>query len=167
MSFPHEQDNLPAMSAKKCLFYVVAPFLLSGCGSDSVSFDGTWSGSFTTLTNSCPFGVAQDINPLFPMTVSVDANDVFTVVAVTGEKATGGQGQGESGSFLAISNKFGNYGSIAPYTCESIVSEVGFLDAGDNKADVSLTIKFNNCKTPGSSDKLLTCGATYFADAVR
>lgn len=141
--------------------------LLACGGGDTPDFQGTWSGSFTKLTNSCPFSVAGDINPLFPMTVSVDVNDVFTVVAVTGEQAVGGQGQGESGSFLAKSARFGNYGSISPYSCESIESEVGYLSMGDDKADVTLTIKFTDCTSPSTGDRKTTCGATYFGDAVR
>jgi hypothetical protein len=141
---------------------------LSACGGgDTPSFQGVWSGSFTTLSNSCPFSVAADINPLFPMTVSVDDNEVYTVVAVTGEQAVGGQGQGQSGGFLARSTKFGNYGSIAPYTCDTIESEVGYLTMGDDKADVTVTIKFTDCSSPDSGDKKTTCGATYFGDAVR
>ncbi|MFN5062301.1 MAG: hypothetical protein ACK5GN_05590 [Pseudomonadota bacterium] len=147
---------------------VLSSFVCLGCGGEGApSFGGVWEGSYDRLTNTCPFTVVEDINPLFPMTVSVDANDVFTVVAVNGERAVGGQGQGESISFLAKSDKFGNYGSIAPYACESIVSEVGFLSAGTDKADATLTIKFNNCASPGADSKKVTCGATYFGDAVR
>jgi hypothetical protein len=142
--------------------------LPSGCGGDAApSFDGVWDGSYSTLTNSCPFTVAQDINPLFPMTVSVDGNDVFTVVAVNGDTAVGGQGQGESISFLAQSSEFGEYGSIAPYTCQSIVSEVGLLSIGEDKAKATLTIKFTDCSSSASDTSLTTCGATYFGDATR
>jgi hypothetical protein len=101
------------------------------------------------------------------MTVSVDENEVYTVVAVTGERAIGGQGQGESGGFLAKSPQFGNYGSTGAYTCDTIESEVGYLTMGDDKADVTVTIKFTDCSSPGTGDKKTTCGATYFGDAVR
>jgi hypothetical protein len=101
------------------------------------------------------------------MTVTVDVNDVFTIVAVTGDRAVGGQGQGESGSFLAKSPRFGNYGSINPYSCKTIESEVGYLSRGEDKADVTVTVKFTDCSSPGSGDRLITCGATYFGDAVR
>lgn len=99
------------------------------------------------------------------MTVSVDADNVFTVVAVDGSTAVGGQGTGETISFLAQSTAFGNYGSIAPYACASSVTTVGFLDAGGDKARVTLTFTFTNCTTAGSSSKAVTCGATYYGDA--
>lgn len=141
---------------------------LVGCGGSAApTFDGVWNGSFTSLQNDCPFSVAQNINPLFPMTVSVDENDVFTVVAVDGSTATGGQGPGETISFLAQSPKFGNYGSIAPYTCASILSGVGYLTQGDNQAKVTVTITFTDCNTPGSTSNAVTCGAIYYGDATR
>jgi hypothetical protein len=141
---------------------------IAGCGGSAApSFSGTWSGAFTKLDNTCPFPVAKDINPLFPMTVSVDDNDVYTVVAVTGETAIGGQGVGESISFLAKSSHFGNYGSIAPYTCASISSEIGFLSTGDNSATASLVVKFTDCTKPDSPTKKTSCGATYFGEATR
>jgi hypothetical protein len=156
------------MAIQKYLLQLSLICGLASCGGgDTPTFQGVWSGSFSKLSNSCPFSVAGDINPLFPMTVTVDDNDVFTVVAVTGETAVGGQGQGESGSFLARSAKFGNYGSIAPYRCENIKSEVGYLSMGDDKADVTVTITFTNCTSPGAGDNQTTCGATYFGDAVR
>jgi hypothetical protein len=141
---------------------------LVGCGGSAApTFDGVWNGSFTSLQNDCPFSVAEDVNPLFPMTVSVDENDVFTVVAVDGSTATGGQGPGETISFLAQAPKFGSYGSIAPYTCSSIQSGVGYLTQGDNQAKVTLTITFTDCNTPGSTSSAVTCGAIYYGDATR
>ena len=151
---------------KKVILNLILVSAIAGCGGDTTSFPGNWSGSFTSLTNTCPFSVNEDINPIFPVNVSVDENDVFTVIAVTGEKAVGGQGSGESISFLAKSSKFGNYGSIAPYSCKEILSEFGLLTAGNNQAKATLTIKFNECSTPNST-KVITCGATYFGDAVR
>lgn len=145
---------------------VICP--LFGCGGSSApDFEGVWNGSFTTLLNHCPFPVASDINPLFPMTVSVDENDNYTVVAVDGSIATGGQGQGETISFLAKADHFGNYGSIAPYTCTSSRSEVGYLTEGDNKAKVTLTVYFTGCTTPSSSKKPLNCDAIYYGEATR
>lgn len=99
------------------------------------------------------------------MTVSVDADNVYTVVAVDGSTAVGGQGTGETISFLAQSSAFGKYGSIAPYTCASAVTTVGFLDAGDDRARVTLTITFTKCVAAGSTSKAVTCGATYYGDA--
>ena len=149
-------------------FIAIVSALLTACGGDAApNFAGEWSGSFTRLTNACPFSVNQDVNPLFPMSVSVEDNDVFTVRAVTGETAIGGQGQGESISFLASSPNFGNYGSITPYTCKTIVSEIGFLSIGEDKAKVDLTIKFNDCATAAAPTKITSCGVTYFADGVR
>jgi hypothetical protein len=95
------------------------------------------------------------------MTVSVDANDVFTVVAVDGSVAVGGQGQGEDISFL------GNYGSIAPYTCESVISGVGYLTIGSDQAKVTLTIGFTNCTTPTTTDNPVSCSVLYRGDAQR
>ena len=145
---------------------------LLGCGGgSSPDFAGVWNGSFnpSSLQNDCPFAARSDINPLFPMTVSID-NNVFTVVNVAGEVAIGGQGQGEDISFLAQAPVFGNYGSIAPYTCESVVAEVGFLTAGDTQAQVTMTYQFTNCTAPGTdydSDNPVSCGAVYFGDATK
>lgn len=153
---------------KKFGLFVLLSCALFGCGGGSApNFEGTWDGSFTSLTNNCPFPVAPDINPLFPMTVSVDENDVFTVVAVDGSTATGGQGPGETISFLAQSPAFGEYGSIAPYTCASIISGVGYLTEGDNNARVTVTITFTDCVSPDSSQDEFTCGAIYYGDATR
>ena len=144
---------------------------LLGCGGgEDPDFSGTWNGSYTSLTNDCPFSVtsASGINPLFPMTVTIDANNVFTVTAVDGSVAVGGQGQGESISFLANSVSFGNYGSIAPYTCESILSTVGYLDEGQDKAKVTLTIQFTNCATSSDPDAdQTTCAAIYYGNATK
>ena len=120
---------------KQKLILITLVCSLFGCGSqDTVSFDGVWEGSYTSNQNNCPFSVRSDINPLFPMTVSTDVNDVFTVVAVDGSTAIGGQGSGEVISFIASAPTFGSYGSIAPYSCASTLSTVGFLDAGADKA---------------------------------
>jgi hypothetical protein len=138
-----------------------------GGGSDP-DFSGTWNGSYTSLVNKCPFSVASDINPLFPMTVSIDGSNVFTVTAFDGSVAVGGQGQGEVISFLATASKFGNYGSISPYTCTSSLSTVGYLDAGDNKANVTLTVQFTGCVKPGDAQKKqFNCGAIYYGDATK
>ncbi|MEY4667391.1 MAG: hypothetical protein RL518_90 [Pseudomonadota bacterium] len=154
--------------------YLVSLFFalsLLGCGGgDSPDFAGVWTGSYTSLQNDCPFDVRSDINPLFPMTVSIDQNSVYTVVAVDGSVATGGQGQGEDISFLAQASKFGNYGSISPYTCESVVAEVGYLSVGENAARVTMTYKFTNCSAPGTDndeDNPVSCGAVYFGDATK
>lgn len=149
-------------------FIAIVSVLLTACGGDAApNFAGEWSGSFTRSTNACPFSVNEDVNPLFPMSVSVDVNDVFTVRAVTGETATGGQGQGESISFLASSPKFGNYGSTGQYTCQKILSEIGFLSVGEDKAKVDLVIKFTDCATADAPTKITSCGVTYFGDGVR
>jgi hypothetical protein len=103
------------------------------------------------------------------MSVSID-NGVYTVVNVAGQVAIGGQGQGEDISFLAQAPVFGNYGSIAPYTCESVLAEVGFLTAGDTQAQVTMTYQFTNCTAPGTeydSDNPVSCGAVYFGDATK
>lgn len=138
-----------------------------GCGDSSSDFAGTWNGSFTSFKNACPFSVDSDINPLFPMNISIDTHDVFTVVAVDGSTATGGQGPGETISFLAQAPVFGNWGSIAPYSCSSTLSQVGYLENGSDKAQVTLTINFNSCNTPGSTDSAVTCAVTYYGDATR
>ena len=146
--------------------------VLLGCGGgNSPEFAGVWNGSFNTssLQNDCPFALRSDINPLFPMTVSID-NDVFTVVNVAGQVAVGGQGQGEDISFLAQAPVFGNYGSIAPYSCKSVLAEVGFLTAGDAQAQVTMTYQFTNCTAPGTqydAENPVSCGAVYFGDATK
>jgi hypothetical protein len=155
---------------KKYLSILILSLNLVACGGgSSPTFAGVWSGSYATtnVQNDCPFSVNTDVNPLFPMTVSVDANDVFTVVAVDGSVATGGQGQGEDISFLAQAPVFGNYGSIAPYTCESVLSGVGYLAIGGDQAKVTLTITFTNCTTSSTTDKPVTCGVIYRGDAQR
>jgi hypothetical protein len=157
---------------KKYLLTLSCALALLGCGGgDSPDFAGVWNGSFNTssLQNDCPFALRQDINPLFPMSVSID-NGVYTVVNVAGQVAIGGQGQGEDISFLAQAPVFGNYGSIAPYTCESVLAEVGFLTAGDTQAQVTMTYQFTNCTAPGTeydSDNPVSCGAVYFGDATK
>jgi hypothetical protein len=143
---------------KKYLIALILCVNLGACGGgNSPSFAGVWSGSYSTtnVQNDCPFSVNTDVNPLFPMTVSIDANDVFTVVAVDGSVATGGQGEGEDISFLA------------QYTCESVVSGVGYLAIGDDQAKVTLTVTFTNCTSPSTTDDLVTCAASYFGDAQR
>jgi len=157
---------------KKYLSTLSFALALLGCGGgDSPDFAGVWNGSFNTssLQNDCPFALRSDINPLFPMTVSVN-NGVYTVVNVAGQVATGGQGEGEDISFLAQAPVFGNYGSIAPYTCESVLAEVGFLTAGDTQAQVTMTYQFTNCTAPGTdndSDIPVSCGAVYYGDATK
>ncbi len=140
-----------------------------GCGSDAPTFAGTWDGSFTTIQNDCPFSTAapQEINPLFPQVVTIDSSDVFTVVAIDGSVATGGQGDGETISFLANAATFGDYGSTAPYSCESSSAAVGYLGIGDDKAEVTLTYTFTNCTEAGSTNAAISCGVIYFADAER
>lgn len=141
--------------------------LACGGGSDP-DFAGTWNGSYTSLVNNCPFSVASDINPLFPMTVSIDPSKVFTVTAIDGSVAVGGQGDGEVISFLATASVFGKYGPIAPYTCASSLSTVGYLDAGDDKANVTLTVQFTDCVAPGDpQDKQFDCGVIYYGDATK
>ena len=153
---------------KKSLLIFTFVCSLFGCGSeDTVSFDGVWEGSYTSNQNNCPFSVKSDINPLFPMTVSTDVNDVFTVVAVDGSTATGGQGSGEVISFIASAPTFGNYGSIVPYSCASTLSTVGYLDAGTDKARVTLLIQFTDCNTPGSSEDPISCSVIYYGDATK
>jgi hypothetical protein len=148
------------------LFILACSFF--GCGGENTaSFDGVWNGSYTSNQNNCPFSVKADINPLFPMTVTTDVNDVFTVVAVDGSIATGGQGAGEIISFIASAPTFGNYGSIAPYSCASTLSTVGFLDAGTDKARVTLLVQFTDCYTPGSSEDPISCSVTYYGDATK
>jgi hypothetical protein len=155
---------------KKYLSTLCLSLALLGCGGgDSPDFAGVWNGSFTSLQNDCPFALSSNINPVFRMTVSVD-NGVYTVVNVRGEVATGGQGQGEDISFLAQAPVFGNYGSIAPYTCEGVVAGIGFLTAGDTQAQVTMTYQFTNCTAPGTeydSDNPVSCGAVYFGDATK
>ena len=155
---------------KRYLLALTLGVALASCGGgSSPSFAGVWSGSYSTtdVQNDCPFSVRTDINPLFPMTVSVDANDVFTVVAVDGSVAVGGQGQGEDISFLAEAPVFGNYGSIAPYTCETVISGVGYLTIGSDQAKVTLTIGFTNCTTPTTTDNPVSCSVLYRGDAQR
>jgi len=151
------------MRKEKLIFALL--LALAGCGSDAPSFAGVWNGSFTYLDNDCPFSVVSDINPLFPMTVTVNENDVFKVVTVDGNAATGGQGDGETISFLATFEKFDRYGPINPYSCESTETQVGYLTQGDTKADVTLTVYFNNCNTPGSTDQPISCAAIYYGEA--
>ena len=156
---------------KKYLVPLCLSLSLLGCGGgDSPDFAGVWTGSYTSLENDCPFDVRADINPVFPMTVSIDSNGVFTVVAVDGSVATGGQGEGEDISFLAQAPVFGNYGSIAPYSCENVLAEVGYLSVGEDKARVTLTYQFTDCTAPGTdndSDNPVSCGAVYFGDATK
>jgi hypothetical protein len=151
----------------KHLVLLSLPFAFLGCGSDAITFAGEWSGSFTRLKNGCPFTIVGDINPLFPMSISVDDSDTFTVVAVNGDKATGQQGRGETISFVARGPKFGIYGSTAPYTCASIIAEVGYLAVGDDQAQVTVTHYFNDCTNPASPKSQVTCAATYYGDAQR
>jgi len=152
---------------RKCALVIIFAGYLSGCGDNSSDFAGTWNGSFTSFKNACPFSVDSDINPLFPMTISIDTQDVFTVVAVDGSSAKGGQGNGETISFLAQAPVFGNWGPIAPYSCSSTNSEVGYLQSGSDKARVTLTINFNSCNTPDSPQEAVNCAATYYGDATR
>lgn len=153
---------------KLCLFSILCVAALSGCGSsEAPTFAGEWDGSFVSLQNECPFSVKQDINPLFPQLVSIDESAVFTVSAVDGSLATGGQGPGETISFLATADTFGDFGSIAPYTCESTSAEIGYLGIGDDQAKVTLTTFFNNCSQPGSTDPVISCATIYFGDAQR
>lgn len=141
-------------------------FLLS-CGGTAADFAGVWQGSFVRLTNSCQFPVAADINPLFPLTVTIDENEVYTVQAVDGSRAVGGQGSGETSSFLASAPVFGDYGPIAPYNCESVLSSVGFLDRGTDKATVTLKISFSKCRPAGSTSSPRNCAAIYSSESER
>lgn len=140
--------------------------LVSGCGADSVSFEGTWNGSFTTLNNQCSFSVSQDINPLFPMQVSISGDQVYTVTAVDGSTAIGGQGDGETVSFTASAPTFGKFHSTNTFRCSSTSAIVGFLTTGDSSANVSLTYSFVDC-TDVSGARQQDCAATYFAEAVK
>lgn len=151
----------------KYAFLLLPALSLLGCGSDAITFAGEWSGSFTRLKNGCPFTVVQDINPLFPMSISVDDSDTFNVVAVNGDTAAGQQGRGESISFVARGDKFGSHGPTDPYTCASIVAEVGYLAIGNDQAEVTVTHYFTDCATPSSSNSLVSCAVTYYGNAQR
>ena len=143
--------------------------LFSGCGgAEPASFEGTWSGAFTSLSNQCPFSVTQDINPLFPMQVSISGDNLFTVNAVDGSTAVGGQGDGETISFTASAPTFGNFSSTstAGFNCTSSTALVGFLTTGDSSANVSLTYSFVGC-TDASGSRQQDCAVTYFAEATR
>jgi len=97
-------------------------------------------------------------------TVSIDANNVFTVVGGEGSVAVGGQGEGEVISFIASAPTFGNFGTTAPYTCATALATVGYLDAGTDKARVTMTYEFTDCAQAGSDD-LISCGVIYYGEA--
>ena len=132
-----------------------------------MDFSGTWDGSFTSLDNSCPFTVNPNPGNLFPMNVSVASNGVYTVLAANGDTATGGQGEGETISFTATSQQFGNVGSTAPYVCATAPNYVGYLEQGDNQAIVNVYTIFTNCTQPGNSNTISTCTALYSGNATK
>lgn len=144
----------------KKLFPLLLCLVICGCGSDSSSFSGTWDATFTNLDNDCPFTVVDNLDPLFPMTVTEDENGVFTVVAANGDVAVGGQGEGESISFSATSGRFGDFGSILPFACSSL-STIGFLANGDDEAKISLVISFTACAGPEAASPVDDCHAAY------
>lgn len=154
---------------KKYQLFVIFVIALVGCGGSSnekPDFAGVWTGSYSTtsIQNGCPFTVNNDINAVFPMTVSIDANNVFTVVGGEGSVAVGGQGEGEVISFIASAPTFGNFGTTAPYTCATALATVGYLDAGTDKARVTMTYEFTDCAQAGSDD-LISCGVIYYGEA--
>lgn len=146
------------------------PFLvfaaMTGCGSEEVSFDGVWSGTSVDFRNECPFPVAENLDSLFPLTVSEDESGTFTVTASDGSVAVGRQGERELISFRATAPTFGDFGSIAPYQCTPL-SSVGFLTAGGSEAKISVSILFDNCTLPGSTDDVDECSVIYRWDGIK
>ncbi len=152
---------------KRYLLIFVTICALTSCGGTETYFGGTWTGSFTPLTNNCPFQLKTEINPLFPLTVSIDENDIYTVEAFDGSVATGGQGSGETNSFLTQAPRFGDYGSLGSFTCEKSTASVGFIEKGSDKATVTLQYKFTNCKSAGSDRTTRVCSTVYSAEATK
>jgi hypothetical protein len=149
-------------------FALLAFLTLSACGdSEPFDFTGTWDGSFNELDNTCPFAVNQSLGTLFPMNVSKDANQVFTVTASNGDSATGSQGEGESISFSAKGAQFGNVGSTAPYTCTVSPYLVSYLEQGENLARTTVLVTFRDCTEPGNSRTLASCSALYSGTATK
>jgi hypothetical protein len=152
---------------KRLIAILAVTWTFTGCGGTETYFGGTWSGSFAPLTNNCPFQLKSDINPLFPITVSIDENDNYTVIAIDGSIANGGQGSGETNSFLAKASRFGDYGTSSPFDCESSTASVGFIEKGANNATVTLQYKFTNCRSAGTSKATKVCSTVYSAEATR
>ena len=141
--------------------------ILAGCGGgDPPYFPGEWQGTFSDISNQCPFSVREEMNELYPMTISEAGDGTLTVVANDGSIAVGRRGDGESISFSAESAVFGDYGEIAPYLCTSS-ARIGYLGAGDDQARVSLVILFLGCSDPVEPDESFDCAVTYSGDAVK
>jgi len=151
---------------KKLVFLALCLGLLSCSGGSSPSFSGVWGGTLATLDNSCPFPLADNLNALFPMVVSEPTGGTFNVVAADGSVARGTQGEGEDISFTAYAPVFGDYGSIAPYTCGSS-SRLSFLSLGDDQVDVAVVLSFSNCSRPSEPTRVFNCFATYSGEGDR
>jgi hypothetical protein len=162
------KKSFPYMNIIKHLLVMTSfCLILNSCGSsDETSFSGTWNGSFTELNSECPFTLNQNLGVLFPMTISDDGQNNFTVRAANGDIATGGQGIGEVISFTARANNFGNFGSTAPYNCTTEPEPyiVSYLGLDDTTADVAVSISFTNCTVDGGST--ISCSAYYSGTAV-
>lgn len=155
--------NKPA----KLLSIFLLSLVLAACGSsDEPNFSGTWDGSFTRFDNSCPFPVNSNLGSVFPMVVNEDAAGVVTVLAANGDLATGGQGVGETISFTANSSSFGSFGTTAPYVCTASPYTLGYVEQGDNKADVTTYVTFTNCTVAGGSSTT-SCSVLYSGSATK
>jgi hypothetical protein len=146
---------------------LLAGVALSSCSSSPQEFSGVWDGRLADLDNNCPFIAVPNLNELFPMTVSEDELGVIHVQAATGERAVGGQGDGETISFVATSPAFGDYDPARSYPCGPSISQVGFITQGDDEAHVSVVISFNSCAAGDGSGTLISCYLSYRGEATK
>jgi len=108
----------------------------------------------------------ENLNSLFPMTVSEDANGIFTVDGAEGSRATGQQGDGEEISFTASAPFFGDVGPILPFVCDA-TSTVSFLTTGSSESKIAVVVSFTNCTNLTETDSVDDCSATYRWDGAK
>jgi hypothetical protein len=145
------------------LFLITGSFL-TGCGSDSVTFVGTWGGDLPLIQNSCPFNVPQNQNAVFPIVVTPLSDGQLNVVAADGSSGGGVENDQEL-SFLVAGPPFGEQVvNTAPLTNCTVTFNFGLFNAKEDSAESQLYIDYNNC-TDTTNGSTTSCAISYAGDA--
>jgi len=120
-----------------------------------------WAGTFDSLDNNCPFLLAANVDPVFPLVVKQSSDGVFTILGADGSTTAGGQGDGEEISFSANANSFGDVGSTFPYECTT-TARITFLSIGSSESEIAIVYSFEDCVTPLDPTDSRDCFATYY-----
>ena len=144
---------------------ILSIFLIcSGCGSEEVSFVGTWSGNLSLLQNGCPFNAPLNQDQVFPIVVTQSASNELTVVAANGSSGNGIEND-QNESFLVADAPFGErIANTAPLAECTITNTFGLFTVKDATAESQLNLNYSNC-TNTSGAAITRCTVSYAGDA--